>query len=135
MSDGTAPRPQPQALPPRTLPVSGADLLLILIITLGSVRLLAGLIVALRVAPQGDAPGLQLVLGVLLFQTLAILGAIWFVVLRKYGLRWADLGLRPGTSQWHRRGLALAVLLLPMVAVITGFVPPPVAVALAGRFG
>ncbi len=122
MSDGAAPTP----LPRRALPVSGADLLLILIVTLGSLRLFAGLIVALRAAPQGDAPGLPLVLGVLLFQTLAILGAIRFVVLRKYGLRWADLGLRPGTAQWYRRGLALAVLLVPVVAVINGILIPRV---------
>ncbi len=129
MSDGAAPRPlppRPPSAPPRSLPVSGADLLLILIIALGSVRLLAGLIVALAAAPLGDGPGLPLVLGVLLFQTLAILGAIQFVVLRKYGLRWADLGLRPSSLKWHRRGLVLAVLLLPMVAVINGILIPQV---------
>jgi hypothetical protein len=91
-----------------------------LIVALGSLRLIAGLIAALAAAALGDRPGLPLVLGVLLFQTLAILGAIHFVVLRKYGLRWADLGLRPSTPKWHRRGLALAVLLLPMVAAING---------------
>ncbi len=116
MSQGTAPTP----LPSRALPVTGADLLLILIVALGSLRLIAGLLVALTAAPLGDGPGLPLVLGVLLFQTLAILAAIHFVVLRKYGLRWADLGLRPSPPRWHRRGLALAVLLLPVVAVING---------------
>ncbi len=38
MSEGTDPIPLPSPLP-RSLPVSGADLLLILIIALGSVRL------------------------------------------------------------------------------------------------
>jgi hypothetical protein len=126
MSDGAAPTPLPPALP-RALPVSGADLLLVLIVALGSVRLLAGLIVALVAAPLGDGPSLLLVLGVLLFQTLAILGAIRFVVLRKYGLRWADLGLRPSSPKWHRRGLAVAVLLLPVVALINGVLIPQVA--------
>jgi hypothetical protein len=121
MSDGS---PSP---PPRALPVSGADLLLVLIVALGSVRLLAGLIVALAASRMGEGSGLLLVLGVLLFQTLAILGAIHLVVLRKYGLRWADLGLRSSSPQWYRRGLALAVLLLPMVAVINGVLIPQVA--------
>jgi hypothetical protein len=116
----------PTPLPPRALPVSGADLLLILIVALGSVRLLAGLIVALAPPPLDDGPGLPLVLGVLLFQTLAILGAIRFVVLRKYGLRWADLGLRPSSSKWILRGLALAVLLLVMVVLINGILIPMV---------
>ncbi len=121
MSDGA-----PTPLPPRALPVSGADLLLILIVALGSVRLFAGLIVALAAAPLGDGPGLPLVLGVLLFQTLAILIAIRSLVLRKYGLRWADLGLRSSTPKWHRRGFALALLLLPVVAAINGLLVPQV---------
>ncbi len=125
MSNGAAPTPLPPA-PPRALPVSGADLLLILIVALGSLRLFTGLIAALAAAPLGDGPGLPLVLGVLLLQTLAILGAIRFLVLRKYGLRWADLGLRPSTAKWHRRGLALALLLLPVVALINGLLIPRV---------
>ncbi len=121
MSDGTVPTPLPRALP-----VSGADLLLILIVALGSVRLLAGLIVALAPPTPGDGPGLPLVLGVLLFQTLATLGAVRFLVLRKYRLRWADLGLRPSPSKWYLWGLALAVLLLPAVAAINGLLIPQV---------
>ncbi len=123
MSEGTDPIPLPSPLP-RSLPISGADLLLILIIALGSVRLLTGLIVALASAPQDEKVGLPLVIGVLLFQTLAILGAIRFVVLRKYGLRWADLGLRPSAFKWHRRGIAVALLLLPVVALINGVLVP-----------
>ena len=121
MSTGAAPTPLPRALP-----IDGADLLLILIIALGSVRLLTGLIVALSAAALGDGPGLPLILGVLLFQTLVTLGAIHFLVLRKYGLRWADLGLRPSPPRWHRRGFALAVLMLPMVALINGLLVPQV---------
>ncbi len=125
MSNGPTSQP-PRALPPRTLPVSGADLLLVLIVALGSLRLIAGLIVGLGAARLGEGPSLPLVVGVLLFQTLAILGAIQFVVLRKYGLRWADLGLRPSSLKWHRRGLALALLLLPVVALINGLLVPQV---------
>jgi hypothetical protein len=82
------------------------------------------LIGALASAPMDRAPSLALVQGVLLFQTLVILGAIRSVVVRKYGLRWADLGLRRSAFKWHRRGLALAVLLVPMVALINGVLVP-----------
>jgi len=126
MSNDPTPLP-PRALPPRALPVNGADLLLILIVALGSVRLLTGVIAALTAAPLDGGPGLPLVLGVLLFQTLAILGAVRFVVLRKYRLRWADLGLRSSTFRWHRRGLALALLMLPMIALINSVLIPRVA--------
>ncbi len=111
---------------PRALPVSGADLLLILIVALGSVRLLAALVVVLAAPPLGGGSILPLVLGVLLFHTLVILGAIRFVVLRKYGLRWADLGLRPSSSRWILIGLAVAVVLLPVVALINGILIPMV---------
>ena len=121
MSNGRPSLPTP--LPPRNLPVSGADLLLILIVALGSVRLLAGLI-AVQAAAEDAKVGLPMILSVLLFQTVAILAAIHFVVLRKYGLRWADLGLQPSSPKWHRRGLALALLLLPVVAAINIFVVP-----------
>ncbi len=122
MSDGAAPTPLPRALP-----VCGTDLLLILIVALGSVRLLAGGLVALAAAPLGDGPALPLVLGVLLFQTLVTLGAVRFLVLRKYRLRWADLGLRPSPSKWYLWGLALAVLLLLVVILINGILIPQLA--------
>lgn len=123
MSDDTAPTPQPTRLP-RPIPVSGADLLLILIVALGSVRLLAGLVAALTPPATGGGSVVLLTLGVLLFQTLAVLAAIHFLALRKYGLCWADLGLRPSTPRWCRRGLALAVLMLPVVAAINGILIP-----------
>jgi hypothetical protein len=125
MSNG--PTTPPRALPPRVLPVTGDDLLLILIVVLGSMRLLAGLVVNLAAAAQDEKVGLPLILVVMLFQTVAILAAIQIVVLRKYGLRWADLGLRPSSPKWHRRGLALALLLMPMVVVINGILIPQVA--------
>ena len=126
MSAGTAPTPLPLP-PPRPVPVSGADMLLILIVALGSVRLLAGLIAALAPPAAGGGSVVLLTLGVLLFQTLAVLGAIHFLVLRKYGLRWASLGLRPSTPRWCRRGLGLAVLLLPVVGAINIFLIPRLA--------
>ncbi len=46
------------------------------------------------------------------------------MVLRKYGLRWADLGLRPSSSKWILWGLALAVLLLLVVVLINGILIP-----------
>ena len=122
MSHDSPPTPPLLARP---LPIRGEDLLLVLIVAFGSVRLLAGLIVAF--AALGDRVGLPLALGVLLFQTLVILVAIRSLVLRKYGLHWADLGLRPATPQWIRRGLALALLMLPMVALINVILIPRLA--------
>ena len=124
MSGGNIPSPRP----PLSL-VRGADMLLVLIVTLGSVRLLAGLIVIMTPTQAMDhsaGSGLTLVLAVLLFQTAVILVTIQIVVIRKYGLSWADLGLRASGRRWYGRAVAIAVLLLPVVAVINGVLVPKI---------
>ena len=106
------------------------DLLLILIVTLGSVRLLVWLLVGLAPVPgsvpePGDA--LLAAMTVLLFQTAVILAMLRAVVIRKYGLSWADLGLRPAERHWYRRAVIVAILLLPAVALINGVLIPKLA--------
>jgi hypothetical protein len=108
------------------LPVKGSDMLLVLIISLGSVRLLAGLMIA-AIAGRAGAAGrddlLLLTVGLLLFQTLAVLGSIYALVIRKYGLSWADLGLRPVERRWYVRAAGIAILLLPVVALVNAAIP------------
>lgn len=108
---------------PRSLPVGAGDLLLILIITLGSARLVAALLGAMLHPGEGAAAPSQdrvliLTLVLILLQSLVMLGAVWLVVLRKYGLAWADLGLRPVERRWYRLAPIIAVVLLPAVGVI-----------------
>ncbi len=103
------------------------DLLLILIVTLGSVRLLVWLLVGLSPVPgsvpePGDA--LLAAMIVLLFQTAVILAMLRAVVIRKYDLSWADLGLRPAERHWYRRAIVVAVLLLPAVALVNNVLIP-----------
>ncbi len=124
----TAPAPPRPHRPP--LPVGADDLLLILIVTLGSVRLLVWLLVGLAPVPgsspePGDA--LLAAMVVLLFQTAVILVMLRAVVIRKYGLTWADLGLRPAERYWYRRAVIVAVLLLPAVALVNGVLIPKLA--------
>ncbi|MCH7794607.1 MAG: CPBP family intramembrane metalloprotease [Proteobacteria bacterium] len=106
------------------------DLLLILIVTLGSVRLLVWLLVGLSPVPgSGLDPGNALLaaMTVLLFQTAVILAMLRAVVIRKYGLSWADLGLRPAGRHWYRRAVIIAVLLLPTVALVNSVLIPMLA--------
>ncbi len=116
--------------PPRPpLPVGADDLLLILIVTLGTVRLLVWFLVGLAPSPgAGPEPGTALLaaMAVLLFQTAVILAMLRAVVIRKYGLSWADLGLRPAERHWYRRAVIVAILLLPTVALINGVLIPRV---------
>jgi hypothetical protein len=110
--------------------VGAEDLLLILIVTLGSVRLVVWFLVGLAPVP-GSAPepgdALLAAMAVLLFQTAVILALLRAVVIRKYGLSWADLGLRPVERHWYRRAVIVAVLLLPAVALINGVLIPKLA--------
>ncbi len=125
MPNGSAP-----TLPSPRLPVQGGDLLLILIVTLGSVRLLVGVLISLAPAPGGAPEAgnvLLATMGLLLFQTAVILALLRALVIRKYGLSWADLGLRPVARHWYRRALAVAILLLPAVAVINAVLIPQLA--------
>lgn len=112
-------------LPPRRLPVRGSDLLLILIIALGSVRLLAGLMVGLSSGAQDSGGGDVLTLTVILLmvQTAIVLGMVHALVIRKYGLSWADLGLRPVSRRWCVRAALAAILMMPVVALVNSLVP------------
>ncbi len=110
------PAPAPPRPPRPPLPVGAEDLLLILIVTLGSVRLLVWFLVGLAPVPgSGPEPGdaLLAAMAVLLFQTAVILAMLRAMVIRKYGLTWADLGLRPAERHWYRRAVVIAVLVLP----------------------
>lgn len=122
MPNGSAP-----TLPSPRLPVQGGDLLLILIVTLGSVRLLVGVLISLAPATGGTPEAgnvLLATMGLLLFQTIIVLALLRALVIRKYGLSWAALGLRPAARHWYRRAVIVAILLLPAVALINAVLIP-----------
>lgn len=107
----------------RQLPLSGGDLLLILIFGLGAVRVLgAVVVVALGLTdPAQESFGsrvLMATVGLLAVQTAAILLTIRALAIRKHGLSWADLGLRPVDRRWYGRAVATGVFLVPAVGVI-----------------
>ena len=108
---------------PRQLPLSGGDLLLILIFGLGAVRVLGAVIVVSlgltdpNLAPDGSRILIATIV-LLLAQTLAILLPIRAFAIRKRGLRWADLGFRPVDRRWYARATAIAIFLVPAVALV-----------------
>jgi len=108
---------------PRRLPVPATDLLLVLIVSLGVVRVLGALVVgAFGFAKPGvefsSSQVLVATVILLVVQTAVVLAAIRAFVIRKHGLRWADLGLRPAARKWYGRALAVAVALIPAVALV-----------------
>lgn len=135
MSDAQPPRPPEPSEPPESpepappgFPVRITDLLLILIVSLGGMRVVTAILAAVvlgdSLAAGGealkDAGGRLLAFTVVMavVQTVVLLGAVYLFVIRKHGLRWADLGLRPAVPPWYSRAALFAVLLVPAVALI-----------------
>jgi len=101
------------ALPPRlpplpVLPVRGRDLTLLLAAFFAGFFAL-GLGIRL-VLPAGALTGLVPVISLFVLQTLFMLLLVWLIVLRPYGLRLADLGLRPTYSTWYRLAVAVGLM-------------------------
>lgn len=109
---------------PSSLPVHVSDLLLILILSLGSSRLLSLFILGALPHEAGGAALLLAVASLLFIQAALILGLVYLLVIRKYRLSWADLGLRPVPRAWYYRAAGLAVVLLPLVAMINALLIP-----------
>jgi len=114
--------PPPDPLP-RRLPIPATDLLLVLIVSLGAVRVLGAVVIgALGLADPGVEHASNEILAatviLLVVQTVAVLAALRTFVIRKHGLRWADLGLRRAEGKWYGRALAIAAMLVPAVALV-----------------
>lgn len=99
-----------------------ADLLLVLIVVLGGLRVLLPLVGGVSTAPlmPGEEAGFELlpvVLSILVQSALTLL-ALYVVVLRLRGLSWRDLGLVAPPSGWMVRAFLLAVLAVPAVGLV-----------------
>ncbi|MEM7169490.1 MAG: type II CAAX endopeptidase family protein [Pseudomonadota bacterium] len=119
------PPPAPSSGPPpglRSLPIDLGDLLLVLIINLLALRFLPPLIEGI-VIPQSPVDQLDpsrflySLLFVFIGQSLILLGAIDWVIRRKYDLTWADLGLRPMGPGWMQRSIIFGVLSVPLMTI------------------
>jgi hypothetical protein len=105
----------PAPAQPRALPLQVTDLLLIVIIAFGSMRLVTPLVAGLFAGdgtemdlPPGAA--LALTLTLLVIQNAILLATVQVLAIRKYGLTWADLGLVPPPSRWVRMGILIGLM-------------------------
>jgi CAAX protease family protein len=108
---------------PRQLPLSAGDLLLILIFGLGAVRIFGAIIVISlgMTDPNREFDGTSVLIVtvvLVIIQAVALLLVIWAIVIRKRGLPWSVLGLRPSDRRWYVRGVAIGILLVPTVGVV-----------------
>ena len=130
MSAPPAPKPAPSTAPVPTQrrPVRGSDLLLILIVSMGAVRLLGMWIhgAARWLGPGDEELALLAMVGAFGFQILIQLAMIYAVAIRHRGLSWAELGLRPARVPWTGRAVLIAIGLIPVLALINGVLLPKV---------
>ena len=113
----------PPSGPPRGRPPSGGDVLLVL--GAGAVILLvtAGLASVsmdplLKLFEASSDPTRLVVILFFAVPYLSLLGAIYLLVLRRRGLTWGDLGLRPAAPEWLGRTLWVTLLAFSLVIVI-----------------
>lgn len=120
----TPPPMQPQQPSPNLARIEVTDLLLLLIIGLGTMRFLApaffSLFAASREAATQPSTGLMMVF--LTIHSAILLGSIKLIVLSRHDLSWSDIGLGRPTGRWIRLGIFGGVLSLPLVAMINLFV-------------
>ncbi len=98
--------------------VTGADLLLLMIIGLGSMRYLGPLFFS-AVGSGSEIPSQPLVALFLLLHSVLLLVALRQIVLLRHGLTLRDLGLGPFEARWLRTGIFVGMGCLPVVAIIT----------------
>lgn len=107
----------PPRLPPLpSSPVRFRDLLLLGVLVVVSVFALPLAITLF--APEAELDGLLLTVGFLVTQSVLMLFFTWLVVLRRHGLGFADIGLRPTYQAWYRLAVALGLICLPLVALV-----------------
>ncbi len=99
------------------------DLLLVMLIGIGISQLAVIMGVLLLARPDGvfgqDAPGmLALVVLALGVQSACLIGSVYWVAIRRRGLSWANLGVRPIGKDWVVRAALIAVAAFALAAVI-----------------
>lgn len=101
------------------LPISGSDLLIILILTLGGSRLLLPLVASVLDVSGPDNAGLELVLLLLGVQIVVLFGVVYGVAVRWKGCTWRDLGFVPLPPGWGIRAVAIALISFPLVGGVS----------------
>lgn len=101
----------PEPSPPGGNRPHAIDLLLVLAITAGLYVLVGTLV---------DAPEITVgfILTMLAIQSAIPMAAVYLVVIRRRGLSWQDLGLRAVGSRWIPRAAVIALIALPVVALV-----------------
>lgn len=104
----------------RRLPLGVADLLLIVILSLGASRFLMPLLLGVfDIAPLQAGNRTAAVLILLTAQTLMLFAVVYLVAVRWRGVHWEELGFWPLPDSWAWRAVAIALLAFPAVNIVS----------------
>ncbi len=104
---------------PYRLPLNVADMLLLVILALGSARVLLPVVAgALGLGNGIEGVPIEKILILLGVQTGLLLLAVYLVVVLWRGVSWRDLGFVPLPEKWGARAVAIALLSFPLVGFI-----------------
>lgn len=106
--------PRLPPLPPS--PVRLRDLLLLAVLVVVSVFALPLTITI--ASPETELTALPMTVALLVSQSLLMLFFTWLVVLRRHGLGFTDIGLRPTYSGWYRLAVGLGLICMPVISII-----------------
>lgn len=91
--------------------VHGRDVLLVLVLT-------AAVLFALRWLLAGLPRSLLTVFGLLALQSAVPMVVLYLFVIRRRGLSWTAVGLRPAAPRWYAAAVGLAFASLPLVLAV-----------------
>lgn len=105
---------------PHRLPLGAADMLLLVILALGSARVLLPIVAgALGLGSRIETIPIEKILILLGVQTGLLFVIVYLVVVFWRGVPWRDLGFVPLPEKWGIRAAAIALLSFPLVGLIT----------------
>ena len=120
--------------PSRPLPLGGGDVVLLLLLTIGSLRLLAALARPFLANHDitdetGALSRVATVLLILVLHTAVIVGLVYLFVHRWRGASWTALGLRPARRNWYLAAGVIAFVAMVASTIInyviqTHVIPP-----------
>ncbi|MEX2495891.1 MAG: CPBP family intramembrane glutamic endopeptidase [Woeseia sp.] len=92
-------------------PVRALDVILVVLVATACLLLVGWLVRDMATTPA-------LVVGLLTLQSVVVLAAVHFIVVRGRGIGWGRLGLRAAPPRWHFAAALTALVAVPMVALL-----------------
>lgn len=106
--------PDPLACAPETgsaARIRAQDIVYVLLV-------IAAFVVLMRALVSGLPKNVESVLALLALQSMVPIATVYLLIVRRRGVDWADLGLRPVARRWYRHAVVIALATVPVVGAV-----------------